>query len=411
MRTDHPRGKKEFAELSEMLSRSFVPSYEDWRELFRRDYTLDPAFRPEFSRVIRRKGRIVANVSILEKTVRIGRAVLRMGGIGAVTCAQEYRGKNLSSVCMEDALETMRRNGMVLSFLCCSSALNGFYTRFGYTETWPEHVLKLETRHLAKLQSTLRVRPYKASDAAALANLYNTAAAATSGSVIRDAQRFHYGILRENLLAPSKADLQGCVHVFRTGRLPRAYVVMRADEFLEAAFLPGDHEAAMAVLVWLRERCGQELTLKHVGPAHPLWKFSRRFPHTLQGGMRWSYGGMGRILDVKAFLYALQPELEARINSEGVESEGHLHLIVDGQEHSLILGRAHHTSLMISTHRHILAARVECTQQALLQMALGTLSYADIPSVQVSGDKALLKAVFPEAAPCLYRLDVTVQST
>jgi len=419
MKTDFPRGKKEFAELSAMLADVFIPSHACLREVFLRDFTLDPAFRPEFSRVIHRKGRIVANVSILEKTVRIGRARFRMGGIGAVTCAKEYRGQNLPSICMEDALATMRRAGMSLSFLLCGQALSGYYPRFGYTETWPEQALKLETRHLKDLQSTLRVRSYKAADAAALADLYNAAAAATSGSVIRDARRFHFGVLREDLLATSKADPQGCVHVFerstgvppvRRGRSsnqhnPRAYVVCRAGEFWEAGFQPGDDEAASGVLAWLRERCGKDLTLNYLSAAHPLWKFARRFPHTLKGGMRWSHGGMGAILDVKTFLSALQPELEARINTEGIESEGHLHLVVAGQDHSLILGRAHHTSLMISTHRHILAARVECTPQALLQMALGTLSYEDIPGVKVSGDKALLKAVFPQAAPNLYRLD------
>ena len=114
---------------------------------------------------------------------------------------------------------------------------------------------------------------------------------------------------------------------------------------------------------------------------------------------------MGRILDVRAFVEGLRPELEARMNAAGLESECHLHLIVDGAEHSLILGRAHHLSLLISTHRHILSARVACTQQQLLQMALGTLAYGEIPGVQASGDAALLRAAFPESGPNLYRLD------
>ncbi|MBI3829901.1 MAG: GNAT family N-acetyltransferase [Planctomycetes bacterium] len=404
MRTDHPRGKKQFQELSEMCARVFVPAYESVRDLFDRDYTLDPAFKPQHSRVIRRKGRIVAHVGILEKTVRIGRAKFRMAGIGAVTCHKEFRGQDLPTHCMNDALAVAKQEGMPLTFLLCGIT---YYTRFGYAEVWPRRVLKLDAKGLKDLKHPLQVRPYKPSDAAALAGLYNAATASTTGSVIRDAARFHFGIQREDLLATSKNDPQGCVHVFsaKGEKTPRAYAVVRDGSFWEAACAPGDGEAAEAVLAWLRDRSGKEVALHYLSPMHPLWAFAQRFPHQTEGGMRWTHGGMGRILDVAAFLKELQPELEARINSEGIESEGHLHLIVDGKEHNLILGRAHHISLMISTHRHILSARVECTQQALLQLALGTLDWKSIPGVKASGDQALLRAVFPLSYPNLYRLD------
>lgn len=407
MRTSHPRNRAQLEALSETCARVFVPQYHDLRALFLRDFTLDPAFTPRHCRVIRRKGRIVAHVGIYEKTLRIGRAKLGMAGIGAVVCDRDFRGLNLPSICLEDALEVARREKLPVSVLLCGPGVDGYYTRFGFAEIWPRRVLKVEAKFLKALRNPYTVRAYKQADAAALAELYNAAAAATPGSVVRDAARFHFGVLREDLIALHKAQPARGVFVFTSkgSRKPRAYAAMKDGALWEAGLAPGDAEAAEALLAWLAAQGGREVALQQSSPAHPLWAYALRFPHQTEGGMRWTHGGMGRLLDVAAFLDALKPELEARINADGIESEGHLHLIVDGREHSLILGRAHHISLMISTHRHILSARVECSQQALLQLALGTLDWRAVPGLKVQGDNALLDAVFPQAHPNLYRLD------
>ena len=52
-----------------------------------------------------------------------------------------------------------------------------------------------------------------------------------------------------------------------------------------------------------------------------------------------------------------------------------------------------------------MSAKVKCSEGALLQMALGTLEVDAIPGVKVSGDRALVRAVFPEAAPAIWPLD------
>ncbi|MCW8128748.1 MAG: GNAT family N-acetyltransferase [Planctomycetota bacterium] len=408
MRTEFPRTPKQRAAVAEMCASVFAPAYEDLVALFGRDLELDPAFKPQYSRFVRRKGRVAAHVGLFERTVRIGRARFRMAGIGSVTCRKEFRGQNLPSVCMDDALAVARKEGIPLSFLLCGERLSGFYTRFGYTEVMPRSSLRIPAKALAELKNPFAVRAYRKADAEALAKLYNAAAAGTPGSVVRDATRFHFGVLREDLLAASKADQQGRVRVFTVegSKAPRGYVAARDGGLLEAFVAPGDAEAAAGVLAWLRDYLGgKEIELANYADTHPLAAFAQRFPHTYETGMRWSWGAMGLILDVAGILDLLKPELEARINREGIESEGHLHLIVDGKDHSLILGRAHHISLMISTHRHILSARVECSKQALLQMALGTLPWTAIPGVKVDGDQALLGAVFPQAQPRLYRLD------
>lgn len=390
-----------------MCARVFSPTYEDLCATFGRDFERDPSFKPQYSRYIRRQGRVAAHVGIFEKTVRVGRARLRMAGIGSVTCIKECRGQNLSAHCMKDALAVARMEGMPLSFLLCGERLSGYYTRFGYTEVLPRSLMRVPNKALAGLKNPFSVRAYKKSDAEALAAIYNAGANSTPGSVVRDAARFHFGIQREDWLSTSKKDPQGKVRVFtaKGAKAPRGYVVAKDGGLQEAFVAPGDEEAAAGIFGWLRDYAGKDVELANVSDGHPLASFAQRFPYSYESGMRWSWGAMGLILDVAGFLDLLKPELEARINREGIESEGHLHLMVDGVDHSLILGRAHHISLMISTHRHILSARVECSRQALLQMALGTLPWSAIPGVKVEGDKALVGAVFPPAQPRLYRLD------
>jgi len=363
-----------------------------------------PGTRPEFHRFARFGGRIVSRLRIVESTLRIGRARVRMGGIGDVQTDPAHRGRGCASACIRDSIEFMRREGFDLSILF---GIHGFYHRFGYVGCLPEYEMRLKVRDLGALKNPFRVEAPEGPPPGRLLGevlpLHEAAAEGTPGTVVRDSMR-----IKRDLVAFREK---------RGRKRVRAYVVWRKrGALVEAGLAPGDDAAAGAVLAWLRDRCierlEQVLELEDIPPAHPLARFARRFNHEEERSLAWNGDGMGRLIDTGAFLDKIAPELEARLASAGIDDECHLHFALAPEggggkrgkpvERSIILGAGHHFAM---SRRGVLSAKVTCSEGALLQMALGTLDSESIPGVKVSGDRALVRAAFPEAAPSIWPRD------
>lgn len=405
MRTDHPRTARQAGEVAQVVARCFAGGYDGVRRTFALDYQHGPGARPEYWRVVRRKGQVVAHAGIYEKPVRIGCASVRMGGIGFVCCLPEHRRRGLAARCLEDSLAVMRKAGIQLSLLF---GRDRYYTRFGYVGCLPAYTLKLPVteREVEALENPFAVRPAVPRDVPELAALYNAAAAATPVSVIRTPQHLGFSCRRWKLLDAKNPAL----FVFRAkkgSRAARAYAVWKDNSLWEAAMDPGDEAACKAVLAWLREKrraaVEKEIVIAMLCPAHPLYAYALRLNHQTEGGLRWTGGGMGRIVDTKAFLKAVQPELSARVAAAGLDA-GELRLFVDGHCHDLLLARPGYQPPLEAAGATRFA-RVWCSQQALLQMVLGALPFEHIPGVRVAGDAALVRAAFPPGTPCVYRLD------
>ncbi|MGD0090961.1 MAG: GNAT family N-acetyltransferase [Planctomycetota bacterium] len=406
MKTEHPRTSREAEELAHVIAHCFAGNYETLRQAFLLEFQHLPGARPEYWRIVRRKGKIVAHVGIYEKEVRIGCARLRMGGLGFVGCLPEFRRRGLAARCMVSALELMRQQGIPLALLF---GKDRYYPRFGFVGCFPKYTLKLKVTEteVAALDNPFAVRPGVAQDLAALTELYNAAAAGTAASVVRTRRQFHFACRRWGLLDRKKPSL----FVFRERRdkrLLRAYLVWKDNSFWEAAMRPGDEAACAGVLAWLREQrreaLEKEIVLPLLTPAHPLHAYALRLNHQTEGGLHWTGGGMGRIVDTKLFLQAVQPEFEARVATAGLEGEAELRLFVDGRVHELLLVPPGRKQAPGAGERRRVA-RVWCSQQALLQMVLGSLALPCIPGLRSGGDEALVRALFPPGSPGVYRLD------
>jgi hypothetical protein len=406
MRTDYPRSAEDVQELAALVGRAYADRYDDLGERLRLDFHSGPKAKPEYFRILRRGGRMVAHAAVYEKLFRLGRAGLRTGGVGFVGCLPEERRRGYAAACVRDALAVMERERMPLSLL--SSGVDCYYTRFGYVGCFPRYALRLSVQdaEVRKLRLRLAVREYRDGDLPELLRLYDAASARTPGAVIREARDFRFALKRTRLLKPN------CVFVFRESRgrrALRAYVVWKEGAFWEAGLAPGDEAAAESALAWLRDRrraaLEKELVLQFLTPAHPLWRHASRFNHGAEYGLQWTGGWMGRIVDLRAFLAQMKPEWEGRLNAAGLEAEGHLHLEVDGEPHSLVLSRAHHFALQPLGSRGVLAAQVRASRRTLLQMSLGTLPWRSLPDLRAEGEAALLDALFPHAAPGIFRLD------
>jgi predicted N-acetyltransferase YhbS len=372
MRSDYPRHRRDLVQLKALIADSFSPRHADLQDTFHADFTLDPALDRECVRLVRRHGEVVSSVTVYPKEIRIGRARLSMGGLGFVCCKPKYRGSGYASDCVRGCLEVMSEKGITTSFLF---GIDRFYRQFGYVGCLPGYRLKTSVNELAKLSNSFEVLNYEKGLLNDMLALYEQAAAHSPASVVRTPAQLAFALRRCRLLSSAPKAAAKDVLIFREKkgrRRVRAYLIWRDGGLVEAGLAPDDEAAAEALLAYMRDRrkeaLEKEVVLQNLGPMHPLWRYALRFNHGTEQWFSWSGGGMGRINDVAAFTKALAPEWEARLNAAGVDAEGHLQLRVDGKDHFVILCRGHRLGM---TARETRSVKVTCTQQALLQMALG----------------------------------------
>jgi predicted acetyltransferase len=87
---------------------------------------------------------VVSHLWINDRTMRIGSARLRIGGIGGVGTDRKHRNRGYSKLCMEAATELMSLKGYDLAFLF---GIRDFYDKYGYITCMPEHTFTMDTRN------------------------------------------------------------------------------------------------------------------------------------------------------------------------------------------------------------------------------------------------------------------------
>lgn len=417
MKVDHLRTQRDLEQAAGLVADSFASRHADLDRVFRHDFNSDSKLRNGAIRVIRRGGKVVSLIVIYEKTIRIGRSRLKMGGLGFVCSSPKYRGKGLASGCLAKTVTFMKSNGLHLSTLF---GIDRFYERAGYVGCLPGYRLKVPVGEVVGASDSLLIQPAAQKDVGEMVGLYEMAAAGCPVSVVRTRETFTELLLRRRLL-PSSPKGTVAVNLFRekSGRKAlRGYVIWRDGNVWESAVAPGDRVAANGMLAWLRDRrkeaLEKEIVLPH-GACHPLTQHAMGLTHSMERSFSWTGGGMGRVIDVPRFLDVLQPELEARVNSAGMDGQCHLHFTVrDGHPAGMVAHRpeiVRHTLRMGGGHQFMLAHRphywlwVECSAQTLLQLALGSLPQASLPDLKVEGERNLMPVIFPESAPEMFVLD------
>jgi len=112
------------------LNAEVFSEYQQRRKYFELAISYDPYYRPEFNRIAIVDGKIVSNVRIVHRRMRIGSSLVLMGGIADVSTLVPYRRRGLATALLKDALNYMREHGYVVSLLFTGIA--PFYRRLGW---------------------------------------------------------------------------------------------------------------------------------------------------------------------------------------------------------------------------------------------------------------------------------------
>lgn len=110
----------ELEELYDLMAYSFrkeKDGQEQARIWHKQSIENDPEFDPRLSRIIVENNRIVARVGIYDRKMYFNGGVLRVGAIGGVCTAPEYRGKGYLKTLLADCTEFMIKEGFDISIL------------------------------------------------------------------------------------------------------------------------------------------------------------------------------------------------------------------------------------------------------------------------------------------------------
>ncbi len=380
--------------LIELCARTFNPYFE-FREMCRSWYLLHGPYDWEASAVGLVGGEVVTHWGVWRYRMRIGRAEVRCGGIGAVATSAEHRRRGYMARTAPHSLARMRALGYDLSVLF---GIDGFYHRFGYVPAWPVEIWHLDRDAFPRELPRVRHSPLPALPAPETVRLHNRANAVLTGTAVRPTYTGPFnGWFRV---------LEG--HGWRDGRGRLAgHVVVREQEgTLTCTEATGEVDAILAVLHDLS--VAKELKVVRffsLPYRSALAARLRRLVCRLERRYAENGEAMVRVIDLESCLRKIAPELSARLAASELRAyRGTLSIAGDGAPVRLALrgGKVEVAPPGPSPASVRLGDRVA---QLLIGTA-GPLEICDAAGARPRGEAARLLAVlFPAQHPQLHRAD------
>ncbi len=139
-------------------------------------------------RVVAAEGRIVSTLAIRDAPVRIGDAVLPMGGISEVATLPEERNRGHASALMRDTLRELSRLGYCTSILFPFSFR--YYRKFGYELAGNHCQFWCRPHNLPSFAEHCHVRPATPADIASLDAIYCEASRRKACALVRSTERW-----------------------------------------------------------------------------------------------------------------------------------------------------------------------------------------------------------------------------
>jgi len=271
-------------------------------------------------------GEEVSHLCVRDFRMRVGSAILRMGGIADVETKEAYRGRGYARQVLDRALPLMRKEGYDISTLF---GVSDFYPRWGYAPIFPETGLTLATEDAARAQQVYRLRPLGRDEVGATLDLYRRNNARRTGAIVRGRDRWAGFRLGSRWGRPVSAygafdpagRLMGYVVLDRS---PTEAIMVeigyRREEVFGTLLAAGMRQAR-------RAKAQQIHAL--VPPDHPFLEYCQRLGCRLTLQYHRSGGAMGRIINLATCFARLTPELTRRLGSGPLPWTGRLRIETD----------------------------------------------------------------------------------
>jgi hypothetical protein len=382
-----PMNQIELDDTIECCIRAFGGS-EGIRHLFTNIVKQDPWFHLNNTRACFLNGKAVSVVQIFDRPMRIGNAVVRMGGVGSVGTDPAYRRTGYSSEVLRDSARYMRSAGFDLSILF--TGIQSHYARAGWV-MYPSYSMRLTPPETLpeKPNDVTIVQCDMERDLPVLRNIYDQFNASRSGTVARTEEYWRR--------QPQWRGYDPALFwIARQGGSATAYLKAGQWEIRELGYLAGMENAAKALLSHLfalaRARDVKEI---HA----PCPSTCRTLFETLGCAIqrRESNHTMIFIANFQSLLTKVAPLLETRLRqSDFAGWTGAIRIRYEADEQTLAIQRGEIRVLPRSNSPEIV---LNVSQTQLLKLLFGNMSAEQVAfsnNLTLDADNIrLLETLFP----------------
>jgi predicted N-acetyltransferase YhbS len=288
--------------LIDLLCKTFAVNSGYWKgeQICRNGYLLNSNYDWDASRIGKIDGEIVTHFGVWKLQVRVGRARVRVAGIGSVATHDRYRKKGLLRRTAKVALDALRESDFDISLLF---GIPNFYEQFGYRRAWTFLNATIETQRVLTNALVGRLERRRSGATAELAALYNRENTNLTGTAVRPVFPFGNPLVESDVyLWKRDQRVAGFVFVGGTGKI------------LDVRSWAGDPEAILTVVKRLALARGvSSIQFEWIHYQSRLSRFLRRQDCEFKSDYRSSGGPMVRIISLERFVTRLRPELEDRL--------------------------------------------------------------------------------------------------
>ena len=397
------------AEIEEVIDLAAAVFVERCRPRYASQHLEDSTYVLHQSRVCVVDGRVVSQVRVSEREMRIGSAVVKLGGIGLVGTLEKYRRNGYSSAVLRDAVGYMADEGYDLGLLFTS--IQPFYARLGWAP-FPQTNFEIEVGRRREFESShWTVREFELKDLPRVIEIYGEHNRARTGTIVRKPRQWSDGYGRQTGMPPTLvAERNGVIGAYANVGLGEGAANNVGDAFLstyypnirELGCAAGSEDALVALCRGVLERA-HDAGLEAITGRLP-----RHDTMTLllsrESGMSLSFSiherSMYRVISLSSLLTKIAPELQRRLESAGDTSASGSYLFaVDGQSCALTVDRG---------NVHVEAdgrgsTRLELDSYRFFKLLFGDSTFSELADYnRVLGlnlspsDAALLDVLFPK---------------
>jgi predicted acetyltransferase len=264
----------------------------------------------------------VSRLWALTLNMRIGPAIVKMGGVAGVGTNEAERGHGYASLVVEEATRFFRETGHDIAVLF---GIPDFYHRFGYAPVLPDTTVFLNLRDVLQNRpqpDSFEMRPLQPADYPAVVELYNTNTATRTGTLVRSRvtwQGYRRGTQWEYQTETFVA-MDSNNHI-------AAYIAFDAVEdacrVAEIGYQsPALFTTLLSAMIEKAERCGVGQIEICVPPNHPFAHFCRFFGCRVMTTYQRNQDAMARIINARSLFEKLTPLFNERIQASPLVPDG-----------------------------------------------------------------------------------------
>ena len=297
-----PDPKRHAAAIFDLTGKCFShpESYYHWLKHCREAYFGHANYDWSASTVGLLRGKVVTHWGVWGYRMRIGTARVRTAGIGAVATDGMLRRRGLMRRTAAAGVQRAAAAGYDMSVLF---GIHDFYHRFGYVPAWPDLAYVAQLDDLPRGRPACRATRFCPHHRDDLADLYNRASAAHTGTAVRPTR-----------LRCDDKRLRGYVWRGSDGRAAGYLVVRLRGRELDHVDSCGETREVLRHLGAVARRVGvHEVRFPNLHHRSGLAEWLRRSAGRLETRWRRSGGAMVRTLNLPAALAKMTGELSRRL--------------------------------------------------------------------------------------------------